>query len=402
MESLKLKTKLLYLLISVALGLLVVGFVGYFNLLTMKKNVDTLYFGSMLPITELSAINTAYHHELESNVYRWREKALSDEDFARDVTLGLTNIDQLWASYRSHHTRPEEVPYITYTDGRIDVMKRYFENIRSLAAQHTNASSVSILTLSDNITSIHNTIAQLISYEIAVAQYERSVTLNHHQNSLMQLAVMLSVILAGVMTFAWRIFTQIERQQQQLLDSSKALQHLNIKLEQASYTDTLTGIFNRRYFNLVYEREFKRASRAVKPITFIMVDIDYFKPYNDTYGHLQGDVALQNVARVLKTSLSRPGDFAFRLGGEEFGVVLSDTDAASARQMAERLRFNVESLNMEHKGNKNTGIVTISLGAICVTPTMSMGNEALLHTADVNLYAAKERGRNQVVFTTTL
>jgi diguanylate cyclase (GGDEF)-like protein len=402
MEPLKLKTKLLYLLVSVALGLLVVGLVGYLNLRTMKQNVDTLYFGSMVPLTELSSINTAYHHELESSIYRWREKVLSDEDFVRDITLGLTNIDQLWASYRSHHTRPEEVPYITYADGRIDIMKRYFEDIRSLAAQHTKASSISIVTLSDNITSIHNTIAQLISYEIAVAKYERSVTLNHHQNSLMELAFLLSVILLGVMTFAWRIFTQIERQQQQLLDSSQALQHLNTKLEQASYTDTLTGIFNRRYFDLVYEREFKRASRSEKAITFIMVDIDYFKPYNDTYGHLQGDVALQNVARVLRTSLSRPGDFAFRLGGEEFGIILTDTDATSAHQMAERLRFNVESLNMEHKGNKNTGIVAISLGAICVTPTMGMGNESLLHTADVNLYAAKERGRNQVVFTTTL
>ncbi len=402
MESLKLKTKLLYLLLSVALGLLAVGFVGYFNLHSMKRNVDTLYFGSMVPLTELSSINIAYHHELESNVYRWRDKALTDEDFARNITFGLTNIDQLWASYRSHHTRPEEVPYIAYTDGRIDVMKRYFEDIRTLAAQHTKASSVSILTLSDNITSIHNTIAQLISYEIAVAKYERSITMNHYEDSLMQLAVLLSIILLGIMTFAWRIFAQIELQQQQLVDSTQALQHLNTKLEQASYTDTLTGIFNRRYFNLVYEREFKRASRSEKPITFIMVDIDYFKPYNDTYGHLQGDIALQNVARILKTSLARPGDFAFRLGGEEFGIILTDTDAASARQTAERLRFNVESLNMEHKGNKNTGIVTISLGAICVTPTMSMNNETLLHTADTNLYAAKERGRNQVVFTTTL
>lgn len=368
----------------------------------MKRNVDTLYFGSMIPLTELSAINTAYHHEFESNIYRWREKILSDEELSRDITLGITNIDQLWASYRSHHTRPEEVPYIEYTDKRIDVIKHYFEEIRGLADQRTNASSISISTLSDNITSIHNTIAQLISYEIAVAKYERSIALNHHQNSLMQLAVMLGVILLGVITFAWRIFAKIEQQQQQLLDSSQALQHLNIKLEQASYTDTLTGIFNRRYFNLVYEREYKRASRAQKPITFIMVDIDYFKPYNDTYGHLQGDIALQNVARVLRTSLARPGDFAFRLGGEEFGIILSDTDAVSARQMAERLRFNVESLNMEHKGNKNTGIVTISLGAVCVTPTLSMSNETLLHTADINLYAAKERGRNQVVFTTTL
>ncbi|MDP1783920.1 MAG: diguanylate cyclase [Sulfuricurvum sp.] len=402
MESLKLKRKLLYLLISVAIGLLVVGFVGYFNLQTMKKNVDTFYFGSLIPLTELTSINTAYHHELESSIYRWREKVLSDEELARDLTLGLENIDQMWASYLSHHKSPEEIPYISYTDGQIDIMKRYFEEIRSLATAHTQASAVSLITLSDNITTIHNTISQLISYEIAVAKYEHSITLAHHQNSLMQLAMMLSVILLCVMAFAWRIFMKIEQQQQQLLNSSQALKHLNIKLEQASYTDTLTGIFNRRYFNLVYEREFKRAARSEKPITFIMVDIDYFKPYNDTYGHLQGDIALKNVANVLRTSLLRPGDFAFRLGGEEFGIILTDTDFENARQMAERLRFNVESLNMEHKGNKNSGIVTISLGGICITPTISMGNEALLHTADVNLYAAKERGRNQVVFTTTL
>jgi diguanylate cyclase (GGDEF)-like protein len=133
-----------------------------------------------------------------------------------------------------------------------------------------------------------------------------------------------------------------------------------------------------------------------------MVDIDFFKQYNDTYGHLQGDVALQNVAHVLKSSLLRPGDFVFRLGGEEFGVILTETDCSNGRKMAERLRFNVESLNMEHKGNKKSGVVTISLGAICITPTASMNNETLLRSADINLYAAKERGRNQVVFTTTL
>lgn len=402
MESLKLKTKLLYLLTSVALGLLVVGFVGYYNLLTMKRNVDTLYFGSMIPLTELTAINTAYHHELESSVHRWQGKVISDDDFTRNITLGLANIDQMWASYLSHHKRPEEIPYIAYTDKRIDTIKRYFEEVRSLASAPSKPSAISLITLTANVTTIHNTIAQLISYELSIAKYEQSITLAHHEDSLMQLGIMLFIILLGVMTFAWRIFTQIEQQQQQLLASSQALQHLNVKLEQASYTDTLTGIFNRRYFNLVYEREFKRASRAQKPITFIMVDIDYFKPYNDTYGHLQGDVALQNVARVLRTSLARPGDFAFRLGGEEFGIILTDTDAASARQMAERLRFNVESLGMEHKGNKSTGIVTISLGAVCVTPTISMGNESLLHTADVNLYAAKELGRNKVIFTTTL
>lgn len=402
MESLQLKTKLLYLLLSVALGLVVVGFVGYFNLYTMKKHVDTLYFGSLVPLSELGSINDAYHHELEASVYRWKEGDISDDDLARNLTLGLEHVNQMWASYIAHHKRPEELPYIHYTETQIDVMQHYFEEIRSLASNHTRRATISVVTLSDNVTSIHNTISSLISYEIAAAKYERAILISHHENSLMQLAIMLGVILLGVMGFAWRIFMQIEIQQQQLLESSEALQHLNIKLEQASYTDTLTGIFNRRYFNLVYEREFKRALRAGKSIIFIMVDIDFFKQYNDTYGHLQGDVALQNVAHVLKSSLLRPGDFVFRLGGEEFGVILTETDCSNGRKMAERLRFNVESLNMEHKGNKKSGVVTISLGAICITPTASMNNETLLRSADINLYAAKERGRNQVVFTTTL
>lgn len=402
MESLQLKTKLLYLLLSVALGLVVVGFVGYINLLTMKKNVDTLYFGSLIPLGELNSINTAYHHDLEANIYRWKEGLISDDDLAQNITLGLEHVDQMWASYLSHHKRPQELPYIHYTEEQIEIMKRYFEEIRSLVFNHTSRSAISVVTLADNTSSIHNTVSQLIAYETATATYEHSVLLSHHQNSLMQLAVMLGVILLGVMTFAWRIFMQIEQQQQQLLQSTQALKYLNIKLEQASYTDTLTGIFNRRYFNLVYEREFKRALRASKSITFIMIDIDFFKQYNDTYGHLQGDTALQNVAQVLKTSLLRPGDFVFRLGGEEFGVILTEADCIHTRKMAERLRFNIESLNIEHKGNKKTGLLTISLGAICVIPTETMNNESLLHTADTNLYAAKEHGRNRVVFSSTL
>jgi diguanylate cyclase (GGDEF)-like protein len=402
MESLQLKTKLLYLLTSVAVGLIVVGFVGYLNLMTMKKNVDTLYFGSLIPLNELNSINSAYHHELEASVYRWREGLINDDTLAQNLTLGLEHVDQMWASYLSHHKRPEELPYLDYTEEQIEIIKRYFEEIRSLAFNHTSKNAISVVTLADNTTSIHNTVSGLISYEIAAAKYERSILISHHQNSLIQLAAMLVVILLGVLTFAWRIFMQIEQQQQQLLASSQTLKHLNIKLEQASYTDSLTGIFNRRYFNLVYEREFKRALRSNKAITFIMIDIDFFKQYNDTYGHLQGDIALQGVARVLKTSLMRPGDFVFRLGGEEFGVILTEADCTQTRQMAERLRFNVESLNMEHKGNKKSGLLTISLGGICIIPTESINNESLLHAADTSLYAAKERGRNNVVFSNGL
>ncbi len=402
MKSLQLKTKLVYLLLSVACSLVLVGFVGYFNLAAMKKNVDTLYFGSLMPLGELNSINTAYHHELEASVYRWKEGHINNEELSTNITLGLEHVDQMWARYLSHYKDSRELPYIHYTQGQIDIIKRYFEEIGFLASDHTQSSRISTRKLSNNTASIHKTISNLISYESSVAAYERSILLTHHQNSIYQLGFLLGVIIVGVMGFAWRIFMQIEQQQRQLLESAQALQHLNVKLEQASYTDSLTGIFNRRYFNLVYEREYKRAVRNGKSLTFMMVDIDYFKQYNDTYGHLMGDVALKNVAHILRTSLQRPGDFVFRLGGEEFGVLLSETDCQNTRSIGEKLRFNIESLGMEHTGNKPTAILTISIGAVCVIPTEEMNNESLLHNADINLYTAKERGRNKVIFTTTL
>ncbi len=402
MKSLQFKTKLYYLLLSVACGLVLVGFIGYINLSTMKKNVDTLYFGSLVPLGELNAINTAYHHELEASVYRWKEGHISNEELSTDITLGLEHVDQMWARYLAHYKDSSELAYIHYAQTQIDIIKRYFEEIRFLANDHTQNIKISTRRLANNTASIHNTISNLISYESSVAIYERSKLLSHHQNSIYQLGFLLGIIVIGVIGFAWRIFMQIELQQRQLVESSQALQYLNAKLEQASYTDSLTGIFNRRYFNLVYEREYKRAVRNGKSLTFMMIDIDYFKQYNDTYGHLMGDVALKNVAHILRTTLQRPGDFVFRLGGEEFGVLLSETDCPSARQMAEKLRFNTESLEIEHTGNKPKGILTISIGAICVIPTEQMNNEALLHTADLNLYTAKERGRNKVIFTTSL
>lgn len=402
MESLKLKTKLLYLLLSVGFGLTVVGLIGYYNLQTMKKHVDTLYFGSLTPLNELTTITDTYYDQMGGTVYQWSHHLLSDEQAAQKITLGLSTIDQMWAGYLSHDKRPEEMAYVDYTESQIESMRRYFIQIRTLILDPKRAHPISLSVMSENIASIHNTVHNLIAYENSAARFEHSLLLAHHENSLTQLVILLLFMLILVMGLAWKIFTRIEIQQQQLIESTETLQHLNLKLEQASYTDSLTAMYNRRYFNLVYEKEFKRALRSEKPFIFMMLDIDFFKQYNDTYGHLQGDVALQAVAKVLKTTLQRPGDYPFRLGGEEFGVIITDTDCLNGRQMGEMIRANIEALKIEHRGSKIAETLTVSIGAICVVPTVHMGDDALMHAADTNLYAAKERGRNQVVFSGTL
>lgn len=401
-KALKLKTKLLYLLLLVGFGLIVVGLIGYINIQNIKRNMDTLYFGSLLPLSELNAINTTYHNNLSSSVYRWSHQLLSDEQASENIVQGLEKINSLWSDYLSHHKRPEEMAYLNYTEAQIQSIGNYFTQVRSLINDPNRSHPLSLITMDENIQSIHATLAQLIAYENATAKYEHSILLAQYENALMQLILFLAVILVLVMGLAWVIFARIELQQQQLIASSETLKHLNLKLEQASYTDSLTSLFNRRYFNIVYEREFKRALRANKPFVFMMLDIDFFKQYNDTYGHLQGDAALQAVAKVLKTTLQRPGDYPFRLGGEEFGLILTDTDCNNAHMMGEKVRSSIENLKIEHKGSKILPTLSVSIGGICIAPTIDMSEDALIHSADTNLYAAKERGRNQVVFSTTL
>lgn len=402
MESLKLKSKLLYLLLIVGLGLVVVGFIGYMNIQNIKRNMDTLYFSSLLPLSELNSITETYHNDLASSIYRWSNQLLSDEQAIQNISLGLEQIDHHWANYSSHQKRPEELAYVEYTEAQIQSIKEYFSHVRTLINDPDRSHPLSLTTLDENIRLIHDTLHKLIAYENAAAHYEHSLLIAQYDNALMQLILFLGVILALVMGLAWTIFSRIEVQQRQLIESTATLRHLNLKLEHASYTDSLTSLYNRRYFNIVYEREFKRALRSSRPFIFMMLDIDFFKQYNDTYGHLQGDVALQTVAKVLKNTLQRPGDYPFRLGGEEFGIILTDTDCKSGQIMGEKVRAAIENLKIEHKGSKILPILSASIGAICIVPTLQMGDDALIHTADTNLYAAKERGRNQMVFTNIL
>ena len=167
-------------------------------------------------------------------------------------------------------------------------------------------------------------------------------------------------------------------------------------LEHFSFMDGLTAIANRRHFDEVLAQEWRRCLREQTPLSLIMADIDYFKKFNDTYGHQTGDDCLKEVARVLKKSLNRPGDLAARYGGEEFALILSDTDPEGARRVAEALRTRVEGQKIPHKHSSVSKWVTISLGAATLTPTPDQTPDQLVKASDRALYQAKAEGRNRV------
>ena len=168
-------------------------------------------------------------------------------------------------------------------------------------------------------------------------------------------------------------------------------------LNRLASIDPLTGIPNRRHFTDVFEVEWRRAIRGGSSMSVMLIDVDYFKQYNDTYGHSAGDECLKQIARSLQSSLNRPGDCAARIGGEEFAILLPETDALGAALLAERVRAGVESLEIPHRGSAQFDFVTVSAGVATTTPKDNMERSTLLNAADEMLYQAKERGRNRVL-----
>lgn len=189
------------------------------------------------------------------------------------------------------------------------------------------------------------------------------------------------------------ITARVERDQL-LCSERKALQESKAKLENLVIIDSLTGIYNRRHFETQLNESWQFLTNTQGTLTLMMVDIDYFKKYNDTYGHIAGDNALKEVALVLASSMKRQTDFTARYGGEEFIVLATDMTKQQAIDMGQILCANVRNLNIPHKASP-TGYVTVSCGMAHVNPISSSNPSLILLHADEALYISKTNGRNQ-------
>jgi diguanylate cyclase (GGDEF)-like protein len=177
------------------------------------------------------------------------------------------------------------------------------------------------------------------------------------------------------------------------------LSHQYKLLDQLAHLDGLTEIPNRRRFEEHLQKEWSRAVRNNTWFSLAMLDVDYFKQYNDNYGHAMGDQALQLLAKSLNSVLERPGDLVARYGGEEFVITLPETNEAGALLMAQRCLKNIEALGIEHKFSDAASHLTISIGLVTIKGNIRILPENFLVTADKNLYTAKQNGRNQLFAT---
>ena len=226
-------------------------------------------------------------------------------------------------------------------------------------------------------------------YRITMALPERHSLVFLSSTDASQAAALILTILSVTGIACSMIILNSHRMEQELREANR-------KIGDIASRDALTGLYNRRHFDEVLDREFSRLQRTGLPLSVIMADIDYFKDYNDAYGHQAGDECLKSVAEILRNTGGRKTDMAARYGGEEFVLILPDTDARGAKVIADQVQRYMRGMALKHESSKVAEIVTLSLGVATAVPDRSMRPEQLVEAADRALYQSKADGRNRV------
>lgn len=232
---------------------------------------------------------------------------------------------------------------------------------------------------------------QLQAYPLVVAAaIPEEVILRGWRANAVQSSVIVALVVLGISLFGWVFVLQV-RNGERIEADLRAAQE---RLEVIATHDSLTGLGNRRLFQRVLETEFARSQRQQRRLSLILLDIDYFKPFNDNYGHLAGDQCLVQVARLVKSCCQRKTDLVVRYGGEEFAVLLADADIDAAYTLAEQIRERIRTAAIPHRAAPS-GQLTVSLGCYAFVPTLEDRVELLIERADAALYQAKHLGRNR-------
>lgn len=206
-----------------------------------------------------------------------------------------------------------------------------------------------------------------------------------------------SVALLFLSLFSVLLYRERRKLASDLVERTRELAESESRYRNLSIKDSLTGLYNRRHFDEVLNIEWNRAKRNSHPLSLLILDLDFFKSYNDNYGHLEGDKVLRAVADQLKLTLKRSTDFIVRYGGEEFCIVLPETSAEKALQAGKMIKQAIDSLKIEHNYSTVSGYLTVSIGVASKVPHQDFSAMKLLELADQALYEAKESGRNRVI-----
>jgi diguanylate cyclase (GGDEF)-like protein len=334
-------------------SLVLSSFLFYNQIGKMKQQIDAIYFGNLVPVVQLQKIVNAYDKILLANKIVPKEKKL---------------IRKNWKQYyKSYKTIKEKDTLKKIDDMVILSLLKYNENL---------------------LKKVIFNLGKVIDYEAKMAYQQRQIFLQDYEQmqsylkyNLGALLFFTLVILAFVIYLSMQKHTELEK--------------LTHKYKMDSITDGLTNLYNRKHFDMVFSKVALISNENGWKSAFIMLDIDFFKQYNDTYGHDMGDLVLKNVANTLRRSFNKEYEYVFRLGGEEFGIIIFDTAEVKLKKSLDNFQHNLASLQIPHSASE-TGILTASMGVVMVDGTfVDRESKELYKEADDKLYVSKENGRNR-------
>lgn len=284
-----------------------------------------------------------------------------------------------------------------------EIQKNYVGELK-IAGKFDDRWELGIGTRNDEplLNTIFNKAISTISSQTHHEILNKWISVNYSENGqnykeLLLWTFALLFVLSSILFFIIRTNTKLQEEIREKKETQKQLQEKLKLIEKLSITDELTSLYNRRHFNDIFTRELSRAKREKKPLAFLMFDVDFFKVYNDTYGHQKGDSALKELGHLLRNFCKRGSDFAFRLGGEEFGMIFSEESFEQALAFAQKIRKEVEDLGIVHTKSSVSDMLTISIGLVYFKEIGSVNENEIYKQVDEALYKAKAGGRNRVV-----
>jgi len=353
MNKININFKLIILPIVIIIAMIGLSFIFSKKIHNLKKQIDLIYFGNFIPIHKLHTIKSVYVDII-----------FKEELIEKDKKSILQN----WRYYYKQYKNDDE---------RVIVEKI---NTQLLEAFNINKKSVYKQTLKN--------IKYLISHEMDSAYLQRKAFVINYKNMQNYLFYTQLVIIFFVLLLSALIVYQAIKQNKMLILSNE-----QYKIE--ANTDGLTNLYNRKYFDTIFKDLTSISKHNHWKSVFVMIDIDFFKQYNDTYGHDAGDIALKKVAKALDESFNREYEYTFRLGGEEFGIVIFDTNEKKIKLALDNFQIKIAKLKIDHSASE-TSFLTLSMGVMIIdTKTYAKSVKELYNGADKKLYHSKENGRNK-------
>ncbi|MGM0518256.1 MAG: GGDEF domain-containing protein [Campylobacterota bacterium] len=350
--------KLIILILVVVTTIFAASYLFNSHIDKLKKQIDYIYFGNFIPVVKLENIKDSFRDIVSCRTVRY------NCDLKKEKTI----IEDEWNYYFHSYKTQEEQKVVDSIDKSI---KQSFQNNK--------------LHLFKNVL---KQIDYLIDYETQMAYKQRNKFIDRYTK--MKDFLFYNIIFITITAFVLMVFIVYL-----LVKKDKQLRILNKKYKIDSITDSMTKLYNRKYFDTIFDNMPFISNENSWKCAFIILDIDFFKQYNDTYGHDLGDETLKKIALLLKDYFNEKYEFVFRLGGEEFGVILFDIDEQILHKRLKTVNKKIVELGIEHKNSKILDVVSISIGAVIYEPNSHISSNHLYKLADKCLYKSKDNGRNQ-------